>query len=707
MVLIVLSVVAGIGLRWRHLGAQFDHFDEAFPSALIARARATGNLDMNVRDAEVPAIAKYNLYTSSSYHYAVLAWDTVMRVFPGWPNDQPTWPSLLRLRAFSALLASAALVLFAIATWRILGPTGGSVATALMAFNPTLVQDAHYARPEGLLTVLTVVYLTLLGYAGPPSFRRIVSAGLALGVLMACKNTMGILCLTPLIWFWSKVPRKEAFVSLCWLGVAALLAFLATCPGIWMHYSDYRQGVLRLQTMYSHAFPVNGPPDAGVNYRMALAYFTATLGAGTAALAVVGAVAWFRQRAWPLVWLWLVPAILFAVYFGSKTIFFERAYSPILPGVFLTAGAGAAALTAMSRSRLVAAIALAAIMPGAMVSARFVGDTLSGAAEKQLVAFESRLVSALPNVPIIVTPMWAEAHLASVADQWKTTGAPFIVRVLDYNDAWTAPMYTAMLRRLPAHEFAIIPGPFHDFPVSTLQVYHVPTSRYVWIGPSPIPATLPPTSMMNSVLLRPLEALLKPTWRYHAFAIVAGALTLSLAWWTLGRQASSTSEEKLSWIFAVSVVLTLFAFRWPGFFHHPELNVDEAHTVAAALTLGVNPVYWKSVDGTTHGPLNDFILLVPGLFGWPVNFLTARIVGCALISGALIWFWAGMRRMWGDGVACLAVLPPLAFFSFSTFWDFVHYTSEHLTIFLLTMGWSLLAIAARNPPARRLRDAWL
>jgi hypothetical protein len=87
-------------------------------------------------------------------------------------------------------------------------------------------------------------------------------------------------------------------------------------------------------------------------------------------------------------------------------------------------------------------------------------------------------------------------------------------------------------------------------------------------------------------------------------------------------------------VFASLVFLTLCAFRWPSWFEPKELNPDESQIIAGAITLRDNPVFWKSVDGTTHGPLNEYILTAASLVGVPLNYLGARLMAALLIAGA-------------------------------------------------------------------------
>ena len=53
--------------------------------------------------------------------------------------------------------------------------------------------------------------------------------------------------------------------------------------------------------------------------------------------------------------------------------------------------------------------------------------------------------------------------------------------------------------------------------------------------------------------------------------------------------------------------LFLLAWRWPFLLQASEYNPDESQLLAGALTLTRDPVFWRSVDGTTSGPLNFYL----------------------------------------------------------------------------------------------------
>jgi len=157
-----------------------------------------------------------------------------------------------------------------------------------------------------------------------------------------------------------------------------------------------------------------------------------------------------------------------------------------------------------------------------------------------------------------------------------------------------------------------------------------------------------------------------------------------------------------TWIFWASVGLTLAAFRWPSWFYPAALNPDEAQMIAGAITLQRFPVYWKFVDGTTHGPLCEYLLLVPAWLGAPLNYVTARVLAAGLEVVALAGVWGALRCFAPERIARLAILPGLAFWSFASHDDFLHYATELPGIALLSQaGWAIATALAAPRPGRR------
>lgn len=483
-------VAAGAVARLCYLDAPSYHPDETYPVALIERYRATGDLDVNL--ARVPMLGGQNTdqYAGSAYHHAMIAWDGLVRRTLAWPGEQVPRATLIRVRAFSALASALALALFAALAWREAGFWAAAAATALAAANPTLIQDAHFARPDSLLLLLFLGFVWLCRGATLPSLGRAAAIGVFLGLMAAVKNTMGLLAAVPLACaLLAGGPLRPRVAFALAVGVASAAAFLAAEPDSWMHTRAFLGGLRTLSSQYSQPFPAQGPIDGGPTFGMAARYFGATLGVSTFGLMVLGATAWIRGRRWRTLTVWFLPLVAFGLLFGSHSNFFERSYGTFLPGVFLAAGVGAAFLAGLGRrwGWVAALLALLAVLPGARVSRILITEALSGKAEATHQAYAHRLREAAAPVRMINTWLCAPSQLEACLYVARQSKDPIILAVGDFGDEWTARSLRALSQALPVREIAVLPSPFTGLPMSSLPCYNGPTFRYLWIGKEPAP----------------------------------------------------------------------------------------------------------------------------------------------------------------------------------------------------------------------------
>ena len=171
--------------------------------------------------------------------------------------------------------------------------------------------------------------------------------------------------------------------------------------------------------------------------------------------------------------------------------------------------------------------------------------------------------------------------------------------------------------------------------------------------------------------------------------IPAGAATLVLVGWILlGLRAEGREKfpRHSGWVFAALLLLFLAAWRWPFLLCANEYNPDESQFIAGALTLTHDPVFWRSVDGTTSGPLNFYALLPLWGLGLPLDYFTARLTGLLLNAVTLLLLYRLFRERGGVRAACLAVLPGAMFFAAIVEPDFIHYSSELVPLALLALA---------------------
>jgi hypothetical protein len=148
--------------------------------------------------------------------------------------------------------------------------------------------------------------------------------------------------------------------------------------------------------------------------------------------------------------------------------------------------------------------------------------------------------------------------------------------------------------------------------------------------------------------------------------------------------------------FLALAAFALLAARWPTFFVRDALNEDEAQALAQAITALHDPIPWLSFDGNTCGPLNTYILMLPALFGAHVSFLSTRAIAVLLEFGSAAALYGCAAVLYDAALARIAIVPPIAFFALITQPEFVHYSSERLSIVLAMFALLLLCLAARR-----------
>jgi hypothetical protein len=171
-------------------------------------------------------------------------------------------------------------------------------------------------------------------------------------------------------------------------------------------------------------------------------------------------------------------------------------------------------------------------------------------------------------------------------------------------------------------------------------------ARYWWLVCFAITWTL-------FILLRPL---LRPDWR---------------------------DVKRTDWRWSLIILGVLFVGRWPTWFVTRQLNPDESMFIAGAITLRHDPVFWRSVDGTTSGPLNYYVLLPAGWIHGSDDYFSARVTALLLIAAALIFAHQAIAVVYGRQVARVTGFAALCFEALTTHTDFLHYSSELMPMCLL------------------------
>ncbi len=136
--------------------------------------------------------------------------------------------------------------------------------------------------------------------------------------------------------------------------------------------------------------------------------------------------------------------------------------------------------------------------------------------------------------------------------------------------------------------------------------------------------------------------------------------------------------------FIASFAAVIMLARWPGLLA-PELNPDESTHIAGAIKLIKDPVFWRSVDGTTSGPLNYYILTIPKFIGLEIEYASARLISLLLILISVTCSYCSLSQLYQKVVARIAIIPTVLVFSLMTYFDYVHYNSEYVSISIISI----------------------
>jgi len=139
-------------------------------------------------------------------------------------------------------------------------------------------------------------------------------------------------------------------------------------------------------------------------------------------------------------------------------------------------------------------------------------------------------------------------------------------------------------------------------------------------------------------------------------------------------------------LYLLLVVILFFVSRIFVIFFNRQLNPDESHMITQAFTLSHFPVAWKSIDPTTGGPLLSYLLIVPTYFGFIFDYVNAHFLATVYLAGSLVFTFLAIKNWYGARTAQASILPVLTVLSFTQNAEFLHYSSELLSILIISIS---------------------
>lgn len=490
----VLVVLVGLILRVAHVDKNYGHPDETITFEVVGHMRSSGDWDTNWAKApKLESSFRYDQYNFSSYMYGTFFFYRAAKWVPGleaWRSrDQGFWV----YRMFSALLAT---VVVAQAWWlalRLAGARAGLAAGALVAVVPLLVQDAHYIRPEAFVTVLTMAAVL---WSLPLATKRwanlrLLAASAALGLAIASKVSILALVWLPL------VPVIVAGISeRKWvfrrLGVSLGLGALGVCagfamgaPGAVANPGAFLRGIEYLTAQYAGLHPPHSRFEGGIVAPVLGGYFWSVLGASMIAAGLVGTVGLAVRKRWLEVALLAGPVVLFVVYFSTRTVFFERNLSHVVPLFcaltavgLIEAGHWLARRTGVKSGYLTAGLLALVLYRPAELSSRLVWLEFSGRNAAAVAEVEDAIQAAHPGLKWHVEALLNPGPVTALAEHFSKGGGALLLREIDYHDEWCAQFGPLLTQQFKVKLLATVPSIFSDVPGCTLHAYNSWTSRY-------------------------------------------------------------------------------------------------------------------------------------------------------------------------------------------------------------------------------------
>jgi len=173
-----------------------------------------------------------------------------------------------------------------------------------------------------------------------------------------------------------------------------------------------------------------------------------------------------------------------------------------------------------------------------------------------------------------------------------------------------------------------------------------------------------------------------------------------ILWWILGHLFLGIFSVWLivsrravtDWIFWGVVIFITGFMRLPVFLFNLPLNPDESQMLAQGLTLTFDPLIYRSVDPTTSGPINNYLLAFLGLLGFKLDFQLAHVLSWGLTLITLFFFYKTLKTFQQRIVAQLAIIPTVAFIGFIQEPNYIHYYSESIAMILLALNVYFIAV---------------
>lgn len=142
--------------------------------------------------------------------------------------------------------------------------------------------------------------------------------------------------------------------------------------------------------------------------------------------------------------------------------------------------------------------------------------------------------------------------------------------------------------------------------------------------------------------------------------------------------------------------LCLLISRWTILEFDQVINPDEALMAANAMQSHYGWLNWNFADTLTAGPLDSMVLTWPYIFSGDITLFSTRLTGVVLLGLALTSLYGTICSLGNSRLALISIIPIYTYFIATNNFDFIHYTSELLPVFLISVSLYFYSLSLRS-----------
>lgn len=167
----------------------------------------------------------------------------------------------------------------------------------------------------------------------------------------------------------------------------------------------------------------------------------------------------------------------------------------------------------------------------------------------------------------------------------------------------------------------------------------------------------------------------------------------------VGSSANGASAQwwLSAWFAIPFLIVVVLLSRLTSISINSELNPDESQMLAQAMRIGIDPVPWRGMDGTTSGPVNSWALFVLHKLGMPLRHSHAHAVAAAILASLSVLTYATLRQVGSKSHAFIGAGLTAFVITLAQDDNFTHFTSELISAQLMAMALFCCALRFRFP----------